>query len=66
MAWAACVLKKATKCAYLCVTACMTSTAAPRDPRNVTCPHWFLSNKCEFVIAADWPMEPDQLESKAF
>ena len=67
--WVACVVR-GEKASYLYVAAYMTSTAAARCPENVSklrqISILLLKQRREFVIAADWNMVLEQLETTGF
>ena len=67
--WAVCVVKS-VRTSYVYITAYMTSTADARCPENVSklrqISGQLLKQRREFIIAADWDTEPEQLETAGF
>ena len=67
--WVACVVK-AVRASYVYVTAYMTSTTDARCPENVSklrpISNLLLKQRREFVVAADWNIVLEQLETTNF
>ena len=66
--WAACVVK-AVRASYVYITAYVTSTADARCPEKVSTRQnsgLLRKQRREFMIAAYWNMEPEELETTGF